>query len=51
MLKKGPAKWTDISQKAIQDLQDERMKEFVEELRKKYPVVVNEDVLNTVNNH
>lgn len=51
MLKKGPAKWTDISQKVIQDLQDERMKEFVEELRKKYPVVVNEDVLNTVNNH
>ena len=51
MLKKGPAKWTDISQKVIQDLQDERMNEFVEELRQKYPVIVNEDVVNTVNNH
>ena len=51
MLKKGPAKWTDISQKVIQDLQDKRMSEWVETLRQKYPVVVNEDVLNTVNSH
>ena len=51
MLKKGPAKWTDVSQKVIQDLQDERMNEWVETLRRKYPVVVFEDILNTVNNH
>ena len=51
MLKKGPAKWTDISQKVIQDLQDKRMSEWVETLRQKYPVVVNEEVLNTVNSH
>ena len=35
--------------------QDEALKaqedKFVEELRKKYPVVIYEDVLSTVNNH
>ena len=49
--KKGPSKWTDVSQKVIQDLQEERMEDFVTALRKKYPVVVNEDILKTVNNH
>ncbi|MBP3688856.1 MAG: peptidylprolyl isomerase [Bacteroidaceae bacterium] len=49
--KKGPSKWTDISQKVIQDLQEERMKEFVATLRKRYPVVVDEEILKTVNNH
>ena len=51
VLKKGPAKWTDVGTKVVQDYQKAQEDKFVEELRKKYPVEIYEDVLSTVNNH
>ena len=51
ILKKGPAKWTDVGAKVIQDYQKHRENEFVEKLRKQYPVVINEEALSTVNKH
>lgn len=51
VLKSGPAKWTDVGSQVVQDLQAERDRKFVEELKKKFPVVVDEKVLTTVNNH
>ena len=50
-LKKGPAKWTDVSTKVVQDYQKFREDEYVAELRKKYPVVIYEEALSTVNQH
>lgn len=50
-LKKGPVKWTDASAKIVQDYQKAQEDKYVEELRKKYPVVIFEDKLSTVNNH
>lgn len=51
ILKKGPAKWTDVSARVIQDYQKNCEDRYVGELRKKYPVVIFEDVLSTINNH
>lgn len=51
MLKKGPAKWTDVRAKVVEDYQRYREEEYVKDLRKQYPVVIYEDVLATVNNH
>ena len=51
ILKKGPAKWTDVGAKVIQDYQKHRETEYVEKLRKQYPVVINEEALSTVNKH
>ena len=51
VLKKGPEKWTEVGAKVVQDYQKAQEDKFVEELRKKYPVVIYEDVLSTVNNH
>lgn len=51
ILKKGPAKWTDVSVRVIQDYQKNCEDRYVDELRKKYPVVIFEDVLSTINNH
>lgn len=50
-LKKDPAKWTDVSTKVVQDYQKFREDEYVAELRKKYPVVIYEEALSTVNQH
>lgn len=50
-LKKGPSKWTDVSAKVVQDYQKYCEDAYVAELRKKYPVVVFEEVLSTVNEH
>lgn len=49
VLKKGPAKWTDVSAQVVQDYQKVKEDEYVETLRRKYPVVINENVLSTVN--
>lgn len=49
VLKKGPAKWTDVSAQVVQDYQKAKEDEYVETLRRKYPVVINEAVLSTVN--
>lgn len=51
MLKKGPAKWTDVGAKVVEDYQKYREDEFVQALRKQYPVVIFEEALATVNNH
>lgn len=50
-LKKGPAKWTDVSAKVVQDYQKACEDLYVEALREKYPVVIFEEELSKVNNH
>jgi len=51
ILKKRPEDYTDVKALVIADYQDFLEKEWVENLRKKYTVVVDESVLNTVNKH
>ena len=48
---KAPQDYTDVKGQVIADYQDELERVWVAELRKRYPVVVNEAVLSTVNNH
>lgn len=50
-LKRGPEDYQDVKQLVISDYQDALEKEWVAELRKRYPVVVNKDVVKTVNKH
>ena len=49
--KKKPKVWTDVSDQVVSDYQAEREQAFVEELRKRYPVVIYKEALKTVNNH
>lgn len=51
VLKKGPAKWTDVGSQVVTDYQRTCEDAFVTELRKKYTVEIHEDVLETVNKH
>ncbi len=51
VLKKGPEDYTDVKALVIADYQDYLEKEWVATLRKKYAVVVDEGVLDTVNKH
>ena len=51
LLKKGPNKWTTISTRVVQDYQKACEDKFVEELRQKYPININESELQKVNNH
>ncbi len=51
LLKKGPEDYTDVKSLVIADYQDELEKEWVAALRKKYPVVIDEKILATVNKH
>lgn len=46
-----PKSYLDVKSVVENDLQDIREKEWVEGLRKKYPVTINEDVVKTVNQH
>ena len=48
---KAPQDYTDVRGLVVADYQEELEKAWVEKLRKKYPVVVNKEVLATVNNH
>jgi peptidyl-prolyl cis-trans isomerase SurA len=50
MLKK-PEDYTDVRGLVTADLQDEMERFWVADLRKKYPVTINENVLKTVNKH
>lgn len=50
-LKKGPQLWTDVAAQVVADYQGECDKKYVEELRKRYEVVVYPEVLSTVNKH
>lgn len=50
-LKKGPKVWTDVGAQVVTDYQALKEQEFVEELRRRYSVVVFPEVLKTVNKH
>lgn len=47
----SPKIYSDVKAQVTSDYQDEKEKEWVEGLRKKYPFTVNKEVLSTVNNH
>ena len=51
LLKKGPKQWTDVGSQVVTDYQAECDHKFVDELRKRYTVVVYPEVLATVNKH
>ena len=51
ILKKGPEEYTDVKGLVTADYQDMLEKEWVKELRKKYTVTVDKEVLKTLNNH
>jgi peptidyl-prolyl cis-trans isomerase SurA len=51
LLKKGPEDYTDVRGLVVADYQEALEKEWVADLRRKYPVKVNEEVLKTVNKH
>ena len=50
-LKKYPEDYTDVRQKVVADYQNELERRWIEALRHRYPVQVNEEVLKTVNKH
>ena len=50
-LKKGPEDYTDVRGLVVADYQDELERQWVAELRRKYPVYVDKQVLQTVNRH
>ncbi len=50
MLKK-PKEYTDVRGLVVADLQDEMERQWIADLRKKYSVTVNEEILKTVNKH
>ena len=51
VLKKGPALWTDVGNQVVSDYQRYRERSFVSDLRKRYKVEIDTEVLKTVNNH
>lgn len=51
VLKKGPEDYTDVRGLVTADYQDELEKQWIAELRRKYAVNVDREVLKTVNNH
>ena len=51
ILKKGPEEYADVKSLVISDYQDFLEKKWIADLRKKYAVVVDENVLGTVNKH
>lgn len=48
---KRPDDYTDVRQQVVEDLQDYLEKEWIEDLRRRYQVEVNKEVLKTVNKH
>ena len=50
-LLKKPSGYLDVKSLVVSDYQDVMMKAWLEELRAKYKVEINEEVLATVNNH
>ena len=51
LLKKGPEDYTDVRGQVTADYQDMLEKAWIMDLRRRYPVSVNKDILKTVNNH
>jgi peptidyl-prolyl cis-trans isomerase SurA len=50
-LLKKPEDYTDVRPLVVADLQDAMERIWIEDLRSKYPVVVNNEILKTVNKH
>ena len=50
-LLKKPENYTDVRALVLTDLQDEMERQWVADLRRKYAVTVNEEVLKTINKH
>ena len=50
-LLKKPQDYTDVRALVLTDLQDEMERQWVADLRRKYAVTVNEEVLKTINKH
>ena len=48
---KAPKEYTDVRGQVLSDYQDQLEKQWVEQLRQRYTVTVNRDVLATVNKH
>ena len=48
---KRPDDYTDVRQQVVEDLQDYLEKEWVADLRRRYQVEINKEVLKTVNKH
>ena len=48
---KAPKEYSDVRGQVVADYQDQLEKEWVARLRQRYAVVVNKDVLATVNKH
>ncbi len=48
---KAPKTYEDVRELVVKDYQEALEKKWLDELRRKYPVVVNEEVLATVNKH
>ena len=51
LLKKGPKYWYDVNSKVVADYQALKEKEFVDELRRRYSVVIYKEAMATVNKH
>ena len=51
MLKKGPEDYNDVRGQVTADYQDMLEKAWIANLRRRYPVTVNKEVLKTVNKH
>ena len=51
ILKKAPEDYTDVRGQVVADYQDQLEREWVADLRRRYPFTVNFDVVKTVNNH
>ena len=43
MLKKGLEEWGDVANQVIDGYQNEKMDAYLEGLRRRYPVVINEE--------
>ena len=50
-LKKHPEDYTDVRAQVVNDYQEMLEQEWIDSLRRRYPVKINEDVLKTVNQH
>ena len=48
---KRPDCYQDVREQVVEDLQDYLEQEWVADLRKRYPVEVNHEILKTVNKH
>lgn len=51
VLKKGPEDYTDVRGQVVADYQEQLEREWVAELRRRFPFSVNFDVVKTVNKH